>query len=149
MQVGTGHGQIKKQALTYRLPVQVFGRRRGRRGLRWRALDRSGFHGRSALGGGVEGAGGGRDDAVEAEVLDGDAVCAAVEEELCVAAGGDADAAQVCAGAGSVARHGGCLRACELASGCRRLSGAREMREREEEETAGFGGKNWDPLAPK
>jgi len=92
MQVGTGHrhGQIKKRALTYRFPVEVFGRGGGRRGRRGRALRRSGLHGRGALRGGSDGTGGGRDDAAEAEVLDGDAADAAVEEELRVAAGGDA-----------------------------------------------------------
>ena len=59
-------------------------------GLRWRALHRSGLHGCGALGGGADGTGGGRDDAAEAEVLDGDAADAAVEEELRVAAGVDA-----------------------------------------------------------
>lgn len=117
MQVGTDPGQMKKQALTYRLPVEVFSHRHGRCGLRWRALDRSGLHGRSAHGGGVEGAGGGRDDAAEAEILDGDVANAAVEEELRVAAGGDA--AEARGGGDTVARHGVCLRTRARASGVR------------------------------
>jgi hypothetical protein len=108
---------MKKQALTYRLPVEVFGRRGGRCGLRWRAHNRSGLHSRRAHGGGVEGAGGGRDDAAEAEVLDGDVANAAVEEELRVAAGGDA--AEARAGGNTVARHAVCLRTRALASGAR------------------------------
>ena len=55
---------------TYQLAVKVArARHRSRRGLRRRALDRSRLHGCDALGGGVEGAGGGRDNAAEVEVL--------------------------------------------------------------------------------
>ena len=100
---------------TYQLPIKVPGRRRlsssssSRHGLRRRALDRSGLHGCDALGGGIEGAGGGRDDAAEAEVLDGDAVDAAVEEQLRVAA--RCDAAEARGGRGWMARHVGWVRA--------------------------------------
>jgi len=96
---------------TYQLPVKVPGRRRSssRHGLRRRAVDGSGLHWCDALEGGVEGAGGGRDDAAEAEVLDGDAVDAAVEEQLRVAAG--CDSAEARGGRGWMARHVGWVRA--------------------------------------
>ena len=106
----TGTRQIQNERPTYQLAVKVPGRRRRsrssssrRHGLRRRALARSGLHGYGALGGGVEGIGGGRDDAAEAEVLDRDAVDAAVEEQLRVAAG--CDAAEARGGRGWMARH--------------------------------------------
>jgi hypothetical protein len=98
-----GTTQMKK---THRLTLQIFDDSR-RHGLQRRALDGYGLREGGAFGGrGVEGDGGGRDDAVDAEVLHANAaaVHAALDKRRVAAGDGDAEAR---GGGGALARHGG------------------------------------------
>jgi hypothetical protein len=125
-----GTTEIKK---THRLTLQVFD---SRRRLQRRALDGYGLRGGGAFGGrGVEGDGGGRDDAVDAEVLHANAAAVhAVLEKRRVAAGDGA--AEARGGGGALARHGGgCVGAHSARSTPRVLvglggGGARERKRR-------------------
>jgi hypothetical protein len=125
-----GTTEIKK---THRLTLQVFD---SRRRLQRRALDGYGLRGGGAFGGrGVEGDGGGRDDAVDAEVLHANAAAVhAVLEKRRVTAGDGA--AEARGGGGALARHGGgCVGAHSARSTPRVLvglggGGARERKRR-------------------